>query len=120
LETKLEVKINIIQDIVAEIIVKGDLTVFIQEFELLNKELLAYTKLGVYRFILNLNECNYIDSSGIGLIMRLAANASKQSSLICMICDRPPILKILAVSNIDKILHFVSDSAEGLKYYNIK
>jgi anti-anti-sigma factor len=118
-ENKLVVKVNIYRDIVGIITVSGEMTVFVEEFDLFYKEVIAYTRLEIYRFILDLNTLSYIDSSGIGVIMRLATNASKQNSKICVICDHPQILKIFTVSNIDKIVHFVRNIDEGLAYYGL-
>lgn len=119
-ETKLDVKVNLVNDSIGIITIQGELTVFIQEFDLLYKEVMAYTKMGLYRFIIDLNAVSYIDSSGIGILMRLATNASKQSSMICVICNHPQTLKIMAVSNIDKIVKFVQSTQEGMDFYSSK
>lgn len=120
MESKLHVQVRLFQDQVALVQVSGELTVFVEEFDLFHRELLAYTRMGIYRFILDLNALTYIDSSGIGIVMRLATNASKQASEICLICDQPQVLKILAVSNVDKIVHFVQTPQEGLEFYGFK
>ena len=117
MDGKLNIKVSIYKEIIAIVNFSGEFTVFVQEFELLYKELLAYIKSGIYRFILNLDGLSYIDSSGIGVIMRLATNASKHNSLICVICDQPQILKILGISNVDKIVHFVGSAEDGITYY---
>jgi anti-sigma B factor antagonist len=120
LDGKLNIKVSFYKETIAIVNISGEFTVFVQEFELLYKELLAYIKIGVFRFILNLNSLSYIDSSGIGVIMRLATNASKHTSLVCVICDQPQILKILGISNVDKIVHFVGSADEGISYYRAK
>jgi anti-sigma B factor antagonist len=120
LDNKLFVKVAIFHDTIGIITVSGEMTVFVEEFDLFYKEVIAYTKLGIYRFILDLNSLSYIDSSGIGVVMRLATNASKQNSKICVICDHPQILKIFTVSNIDKIVRFVQNIDEGLAFYGLQ
>ena len=117
MDVKLNVKVALVQDKVGIVTIAGELSVFIQEFDLLYKEVMAYTKMGIYRFILDFTKVTYIDSSGIGILMRLATNASKQSSMICVICDHPQILKIMAVSNVDKIVRYVPSVDDGLNYY---
>ncbi len=120
MEGKLGIKVSFYKEIISIVDISGEFTVFNQEFDLLYKELMAYTKIGIYKFILNLNDLSYIDSSGIGVIMRLATHASKHASLICVICNQPQILKILGISNVDKIVHFVISSEEGISYYESK
>ncbi len=119
LDGKLYVKVSFYKEIIAKVEISGEFTVFYQEFDLLYKELMAYTKIGIYRFILNLNGLTYIDSSGIGVIIRLVTNASKKNSMVCIICDQPQVLKILGISNVDKIIRFVTSYDEGIKYFEV-
>jgi anti-anti-sigma factor len=106
-----------VKDIIAVIKMSGELTVFTEEFDLLYKEILAYMKLGVYRFVLDFNDLNYLDSSGLGLIIRLAKNAAKHELMVCVICDQPQIRRILDVSNVNKIIRFVRHKEEGVEYF---
>lgn len=115
---KLEVKVSFIRDEIGIITMKGELSVFTQEFDLLNKEIMAYTKMGIYRFIVELSSLTYIDSSGIGILMRLASKASKNDTMVCVICNQPQIMKILTVSKVDKIIRIVQSVDEGLNFYN--
>lgn len=117
MDGKLSIKVSFYKDIIGIISISGELTVFVEEFDLLCKEVLAYIKMGIYRFILDLCHLTYIDSSGVGVIIRLAAVASKHSSTICVICDQPQIKKILEISNVDKIVRFVSNVQEGISFY---
>ncbi len=120
MESKLNVQVSLVQDIIGVIRVSGELTVFVEEFDLLYKEVVAYNKMGIFRFVIDLNTLTYIDSSGVGIIMRLATNAMKQSSVICVICEQPQVLKILAVSNVDKMVRFVKTIEEGIDHYREK
>lgn len=120
MENKLTVEVSLFQEIVGVVHVAGELTVFVEEFDLLYKEVVAYNKMGIYRFVLDLNDLTYIDSSGVGIIMRLATTAMKQGTTICLICEQPQVLKILAVSNIDKMVHFVKTLDEGMEYYKTR
>jgi anti-anti-sigma factor len=120
LDGKLDIKVSFYKDMICIVKISGEFTVFIEEFDILYKELMAYTKMGIYQFIINMNDLSYIDSSGIGVIMRLATYASKHTSLICAICDQPQILKILSISKVDNILHFVKTVEEGISYYETR
>jgi anti-sigma B factor antagonist len=116
----LNVQVSLFQEIVGVVHVTGELTVFVEEFDLLYKEVVAYNKMGIFRFVLDLNDLSYIDSSGVGIIMRLATTAMKQGSTVCVVCEQPQVLKILAVSNVDKMVHFVKSVEEGLEYYKTR
>lgn len=120
MESKLNVQVSLFQEIVGVVHVTGELTVFVEEFDLLYKEVVAYNKMGIFRFVLDLNDLSYIDSSGVGIIMRLATTAMKQGSTVCVVCEQPQVLKILAVSNVDKMVHFVKSVDEGLEYYKTR
>lgn len=120
MDNKLNVQVSLFQEIVGVVHVAGELTVFVEEFDLLYKEVVAYNKMGIFRFVIDLNELSYIDSSGVGIIMRLATTAMKQGSTICVVCEQPQVLKILAVSNVDKMVHFVKNVDEGLEYYKTR
>lgn len=120
MESKLNVQVSLFQEIVGVVHVTGELTVFVEEFDLLYKEVVAYNKMGIFRFVLDLNDLSYIDSSGVGIIMRLATTAMKQGSTVCVVCEQPQVLKILAVSNVDKMVHFVKSVEEGLEYYKTR
>ena len=105
------------------ITINGELSIFVQEFDLLYKELTAYIKMGLYQYVLDLNQVSYIDSSGIGMVIKLATNASKFNTQICILCDQPQVRKALTISNVDKIVHYIKSVKEGSDYYkntNIK
>jgi anti-anti-sigma factor len=120
LDGKLENKVYFYKESIVIVEISGEFSVFVQDYELLYKEMLAYIKMGIFCYIMNLNGLSYIDSSGVGVIMRLAANAAKHTTLVCVICDQPQILRILGMMNVDKIVHFVKDIDEGIAYFKSK
>lgn len=75
--------------------------------------------MGLYRFILDLRGVTYLDSSGLGIVIRLATHAFKQNSKICLLYDSPQVEKLLFVSNIDKIVHLVSSLEEGYAFFRV-
>ncbi len=113
----MDVKINIIDDLLAKVLITGEVSVFDEDFALLSKELIAYVKLGIYRFIIDIDHVTYIDSSGVGLIIRLATAAMKKETMVCVICGQPNVLRVFAVSNVDRIIKFVEDEKAGFKYF---
>jgi anti-anti-sigma factor len=113
----LKVKISIINDTIVVVKVKGELSIFDEEFDLFAKEVVAYSKMGIYRFVMDLDEVTYIDSSGVGVVIRLATSAMKMDSKVCVICSSPAVRRVFVVSNVDRILKFVETVDEGMKFF---
>ncbi|URA10103.1 STAS domain-containing protein [Thermospira aquatica] len=113
----LKVKVSIAEDDIVLIKIDGELTIFTEEYDMLHKEIGAYIKMGLYKFIVDLRGVTYIDSSGLGLIIRLATHAFKQNSRVCIMYDGPQVEKLLFVSNIDKIVQIVPSPEEGYKFF---
>lgn len=112
----LRVKVSISEDDIVLIKVEGELTIFTEEYEMLHKEISAYIKMGLYKFIVDLRGVTYLDSSGLGIIIRLATHAFKQNSKVCLLYDGPQVERLLYVSNIDKIVHVVSSIDEAYAF----
>ncbi len=113
----LKVKVSISEDDVVLIRIDGELTIFTEEYDMLHKEIGAYIKMGLYKFIVDLRGVTYLDSSGLGLIIRLATHAFKQDSRVCLVYESPSVEKLLFVSNIDKIVQIVSSVEEGYQFF---
>ena len=112
----LRVKVSMTEDEIVLIKVDGELTIFTEEYEMLYKEIGAYIKMGLYRFVVDLRGVTYLDSSGLGLIIRMATHAFKQNSRVCVLYDSPQVEKLFYVSNIDKIVQVVSSVEEGYQF----
>lgn len=117
MDNKLKIKVSFYKDHIAIIELSGELTVFTDEFDLLNKEIMAYIKMGVYRFIVNLDNLKYIDSSGVGLLMRMGSVAAKNKTKLCIICEQPNILKVLSISKVDVFFNHVKSLSEGIAFF---
>lgn len=113
----MQVKISLLQDKLVIVKISGELTVFDDEFDMFSKELMAYTKMGIYRFIIDLDDLTYVDSSGVGLIIRLATNAMKKDTQICLMCSPPSVMKVLKVASVDKIINQIESREQGIAYY---
>lgn len=116
----LRVKVNISDDDIVLIKIEGELSVFTEEYDMLHKEIAAYIKMGLYRFIIDVKGVTYVDSSGLGLIIRLATHAFKQDSRICLLYDSPQVERVLYVSNIDKIVHIVPTVEEAYQFFRFE
>lgn len=113
----MKVKISILDDELVIVTISGEFSIFDDDFENFSKEVIAYSKLGIYRYILDLNELTYIDSSGIGVIIRLATAAMRKETKVCVVCDNPHVKRVFLVANIDRILEFVNSIQEGIEFF---
>lgn len=112
----MKVKIAIIDDTIVIAKIEGKFCIFDDEFDLFAKEMVAYTKMGVYQFLLDLKKVSYIDSSGVGLMIRLATNALKKGIRLSVVSDDPNVNRVLIVSNIDRIIRFADSIESGIHY----
>lgn len=110
-------KITVIEDVLAIVKIAGEFSVFEENFEDFSKDIIAYTKNGIYRFIIDLEEVTYVDSSGVGVLIRLATTAMKKDTKICVICSQPNVKKVFIVANVDKIIQFVESLEDGMTFY---
>ncbi len=115
----MNVKINLIDDQFIHVSVKGDLSVFDEQFELFYEELIAYSRSGLYMFFFDFSAVNYIDSSGVSLLIRLAKPALDQKTMICIHIENMQVRRMFSVSNLDQLVHFVSSQEEALEFYKI-
>jgi anti-sigma B factor antagonist len=118
-EATLRVKVNIINGPTVVIVMIGELSIFIPEFQLFYQQVGEYISEGLDKFIIDLDQITYIDSSGIGLLIKLAANTMKNNTKICIICEQPQVRKALTLANIDRIFYFVQNLEEGVDYYGL-
>ncbi len=114
MESKLKIKVSFYKDEIAIIDIAGELTVFTDEFDIFYKEIMAYLKMGIYKFIFNMQNLRYIDSSGVGLLMRIASIAAKKNTKICVLCDQPNILKVFSISKVDVFFVRINSIEEGI------
>jgi anti-sigma B factor antagonist len=117
LECKVGVRVSFYKDDIAIIELSGELSIFSEGFELLSKELNAYIKMGIYKYILLMERLRYIDSSGVGLLIRISSFAAKKNTKVCLICHQPNILKILNISKVDIFFKPVESVDEAISYF---
>lgn len=117
LENRLDVKVNFYREDIAIIELKGELSIFTDEFDLFCREVGAYLKMGIYKFILNMEKVRYIDSSGIGILMRIASTAARKGVKPCYICHQPNVLKVLSISKVDILFKSVESIEEAISYF---
>lgn len=55
------------------------------------------------RYVVDLRGANYLDSSALGMLLLLRDNAGGERSRIRLVNCKPDVIKILAISNFDKL-----------------
>jgi HptB-dependent secretion and biofilm anti anti-sigma factor len=67
----------------------------------------AYTKstAGVLEYVIDLRETQYMDSSGLGMLLVLRKHAGGDAARICLRNVNPQVRAILKTANIDRLFH---------------
>ena len=99
---ELDFSLEVNESEVAPIIrVKGEIDVY--TCPKLNKTLRNYIEeKGKKNLILNLENIQYIDSTGLGIIAHSARSLDQQDGKIQIVCTKPQVIKIFEVSGLDK------------------
>jgi anti-anti-sigma factor len=54
-------------------------------------------------FLVNLNNTAYIDSAGLGMLLRLKEFAEKQQAKVTLLCASPSTYELLSLTKFDKL-----------------
>ena len=60
-------------------------------------------RLGSSKYVINMRDVNYIDSSALGMMLLLREHALKNSGNVIIANCNPDIRKILAIANFDRL-----------------
>lgn len=112
----MKVKINIIDDRIVTAKIEGAFSIFEDGFDVFAKEMSAYSKMGMIEYIFDMSKTDFIDSSGIGLILRLASVAMKNGRRMCIVCDNVGVQRVMVVSNVNSIIQYVDSVQDGLDF----
>lgn len=76
---------------------------------------------GQKKFILNLEDIHYIDSTGLGTIAHSAQAIQNDKGEICVVCTKPQIKKIFEVSGLEeKNITLYDKEADALEHIQEK
>ncbi len=82
----------------------------------LRSKLAELVKNGQRSLILNLENIQYIDSTGLGTIAHTARSIETENGRVCIVCTKNQIKKIFEVSGLEKKnVKLVSDEITALK-----
>lgn len=113
----MQVKISIIEDQFVHAQISGDISVFDEQFEDFYKKIMEYSRKGMLMFFFDFTDVKYIDSSGISLLIRISKPILDQQSMICIKTENVQVLRMLTISNLDQIVHFISSKEEAVDFY---
>lgn len=60
---------------------------------------------GIRRFVVNLRETEYMDSSALGMLLLLREHAQARDAEILIVHSRPEIRRIFEIANFDKLFN---------------
>ena len=85
----------------------GDITIAV--LPELRKEILGLIDNKEYRIIMNFEYVNYIDSSGIGLLIELLKKASENNGELALTNMNPHCMKVFTITRLDRIFKIYPD-----------
>jgi anti-sigma B factor antagonist len=97
--------------------IKGEIDIY--TCPKLNKTLTGLIEQGHKRIILNLDQIQYIDSTGLGTIAHSARSLTSENGLIGIICTKPQVKKIFEISGLQKKnIHLFEEEKVALTQIN--
>jgi anti-sigma B factor antagonist len=73
---------------------------------------------GHRKILLNLKDVKYIDSSGMGDVMRSFTSLQRQGGELRLLSPAPPVLEVLQVTRLHKVLKIEDDEASALQSFS--
>ena len=58
---------------------------------------------GVKELVLDMSELDFIDSSGLGVLVGTLKRVRSAGGSICLVCGRDSVLKVLRLTGLDKV-----------------
>ena len=116
IETKMPAASSKDRSIIIKIDIKGSLdTNTSQEFNFLVNTMIAG---GAKKIILDIDDLQYIDSTGIGTFISIAKKIRKENGDVVVTRFTAPIMVVLKPVNIEKFIEFFPTIEEGVNYLN--
>ena len=75
-------------------------------------------KKGQKRILLNLNDVRYIDSSGIGDLVRSVTSLRREGGDLKLLSPSPMVLEVLRITRLDKILEIKDDELLAVQSFS--
>jgi anti-sigma B factor antagonist len=75
-------------------------------------------KEGRKKFLLNLAEVNYVDSSGMGQLVGAFTSARKQDGDLKLLNPTRPVLDLLKLAKLDTVIDVVNDESAAIQSFS--
>jgi anti-sigma B factor antagonist len=73
---------------------------------------------GHRKILLNLKDVKYIDSSGMGDVVRSFTSLRRQGGDLKLFGPTPPVLEVLRITNLHKVLEIKDDEASAVQSFS--
>jgi anti-sigma B factor antagonist len=73
---------------------------------------------GHRKILLNLRDVKYIDSSGMGDVVRSFTSLRRQGGDLKLFGPTPPVLEVLRITNLHKVLEIKDDEASAIQSFS--
>jgi len=73
---------------------------------------------GHRKILLNLRDVKYIDSSGMGDVVRSFTSLRRQGGDLKLFGPTPPVLEVLRITNLHKVLEIKDDEASAVQSFS--
>jgi anti-sigma B factor antagonist len=70
---------------------------------------------GVTRFILDLNGVEYVDSTGLGVLIGALRRAADRDGCLKLLCDNSRVRRIFEITGLTKVFDICASEAEALQ-----
>lgn len=84
------------------------------------REVLSLHQKGNYRFVLDLSGLQTIDSSGIGIVLRIARVAEEHGCRPAVICPDPEITALFRLMGLSASLDYFNDISEAVRSFGVR
>jgi anti-sigma B factor antagonist len=88
--------------------------------ELLDSKMQALLKRGVTRILLDLGEVNYIDSSGIGALIRAYSSAQREGGTLKLYRLTRRVHDVLQITRLSSVFEIYSDEGKAIASFREK
>jgi len=75
-------------------------------------------KKGQRKILLNLKDAKYIDSSGVGDVVRAFTTLRRQGGELKLLSPAPTVVEVLRITHLDKVLEIKDDEALALQSFS--
>jgi len=108
----LKVETHTVEENLAVIALSGEVDVYTSPR--LKQEMVDLLNRGTVRLVVDLSSVQYLDSTGLGVLIGGLKRAREREGDLRLICDNPRILRIFEITGLTKIFDIYRNEADAL------